>query len=324
MLRNFFIVLLLLALLAGCGDEGMVRPTLLKSSDDSHYRGTLQKPPETVATAPSLWTPDAITMDELIYPYAAKQCVGIHDIIGEAFRLASCEVLYKSRRVRHSERENRWVRLSTGQSPHHATQWTHDGVPQFLYIFLNFQDEDDYQRFGVGIHSDVLFTVVDAFSIGVNTWELKLMYQGLGVDRTSVGGTAESLPIVSNVLTNNVALTAGAPTGYFWSGGVRLNGITLTGIAYDTDGLTLRAAAGQRIEDGFPTPLRLVLTQRSAPTRENRFGRRIQFTHTDLDVSGRYAYIRHSDISAEQSKDLRQMGEDIQRGDIFHLYVYKQ
>ena len=122
--------------------------------------------------------------------------------------------------------------------------------------------------------------------------------------------------------------TADAQTRYFWSepgdvGGVRLhNDVRLTGIAYDTDGLTLRAARGQRIQDGFPTPLRLVLTQRAAPTRTRRFGRRIEFTHNDLDATGRYAYIRHAQVSAEQSKDLRLIGEDIEAGDIFHLYVY--
>ena len=119
--------------------------------------------------------------------------------------------------------------------------------------------------------------------------------------------------------------TAVAETGYFWSGDVRLDtAVRLTGIAYDTDGLTLRAARGHRIQDGFPRPLRLVLTQKSAPTRTQRFGRRIEFTHTDIAYSGRYAYIRHSTLSAEQSKDLRRIGEDIRAGDIFRLYVYEQ
>ena len=119
--------------------------------------------------------------------------------------------------------------------------------------------------------------------------------------------------------------TAVAETGYFWSGDVRLDtAVRLTGIAYDTDGLTLRAARGHRIQDGFPRPLRLVLTQKSAPTRTQRFGRRIEFTHTDIAYSGRYASIRHSTLSKEQSKDLRRIGEDIRAGDIFRLYVYEQ
>lgn len=74
----------------------------------------------------------------------------------------------------------------------------------------------------------------------------------------------------------------------------------------------------------FPTPLRLVLTQRSAPTRDRNFGRRIEFTHTDIATNGRFAYIRHTHLSPEPSKDLRRMGEDIHAGDIFHLYVYEQ
>ena len=152
-------------LLAGCGDEGMVNRVLPPAEHVEH-----------VAAAP-MWIPDAITMDELIFPYAAKQCVGIHDIRGDVFRLASCEVLYKSRRVRYSERDNRWVRLSTGNHPAHATHWTHDGVPQFIYFFLNFDNETDYQQFGVGRHSDVIFSVANAFSIGKNKWEVTLLYK---------------------------------------------------------------------------------------------------------------------------------------------------
>lgn len=131
---------------------------------------------------------------------------------------------------------------------------------------------------------------------------------------------AEGLKGTFTAITPNVE-------GYFYiNGNIRLSDtVTLTGIAYtETDGLTLRAGTGQRIADGFPTPLRLVLTQRSAPTRHNAFGRRIEFSHTDLDYSGRYAYIRHTRLPQEQSKDLRLIGEDIIAGDIFHLYVYEQ
>ena len=118
-------------------------------------------------------------------------------------------------------------------------------------------------------------------------------------------------------------MTATAPTHYIWSGSVALhNGVVLTGIRYDSSGLTLRA--GHRIQDGLPTPLRLVLTQKSAPTRDNRFGRRIEFSHTDIDYSGRYAYIYHHRLTADQSTDLRRIGEDIVAGDGLYLYVYQQ
>ena len=128
-------------------------------------------------------------MDELIFPYAAKQSVGIHDIRGDVFRLASCEVLYKSRRVRQSERDNRWVRLSTGYNPTHATNWTHAGVPQSIYIFLNFDNEADYQAFGIGTHEDVIFSVADTFSIGDNKWELKLAYRRSLTESTPIEDT---------------------------------------------------------------------------------------------------------------------------------------
>ena len=118
-------------------------------------------------------------------------------------------------------------------------------------------------------------------------------------------------------------LTASAPTGYLWSGSVALhNGVRLTGIHYDANGLTLRA--GHRIQSGLPTPLRLVLTQVSAATRDARFRRRIEFSHTDIDFSGRFAYIYHHRLTAEQSRDLRLIGEDIVAGDGLWLYVYQQ
>ena len=128
--------------------------------------------------------------------------------------------------------------------------------------------------------------------------------------------------------------TAGAPNGagYFYSetdaigtGNIRLhNSVRITGIAYNWQGLTLRAGAGQWIQDGFPTPLRLVLTQKSAPTRDRQFGRRIAFSHSNITYTGRFAYIHHTHLSEEQSKDLRLIGEDIQAGDVFWLYVYEQ
>lgn len=129
-------------------------------------------------------------------------------------------------------------------------------------------------------------------------------------------------------------ITAGSPRnagGYFYwtgeigTGNIRLhNGIRITGIAYNWEGLTLRAGTDERIQDGFPRPLRLVLTQTSAPTRDRNFGRRIEFSHTDITYNGRFAYIRHSQLSGEQSKDLRRIGEDILAGDVFWLYAYRQ
>lgn len=306
MLRKTFFFIAF-AFVFGCGDEGLVQ---------------IATPPENVPAAPS-WTPDAITIDELVFPYAAKQAVGVHNVQGEEFRLASCEVLYRSRRVRLSEENNRWVRLSTGQSPHHATNWTHDGVPQFLYIFLNFDNEADFQRFTVGTHTDIPFKVVGAFSIVKNTWELKLRYVSASETiETETIETQNSTAVVRNATSTR--FTANAATDYFYAGTVYLNGVALTGVAYDASGLTLRAAIGQRTVDIFPNPLRLVLTQKSAPTRDSRFGRRIEFTYANIRTHGRFAYIRHDNLSAEQSKDLRLMGEDIQAGDIFHLYVYKQ
>lgn len=302
-----------MAFVLGCGDEGLIRPDI----------------DENVPAAPS-WTPDAITIDELVFPYAAKQAVGIHDVRGDEFRLATCEVIYRSRRVRQSEENNRWVRLSTGQYPHHATHWTHGGVPQFLYIFLNFETESDYQRFGIGTHTDVPFEIVGTHLIRANTWELTLMYvrksdesrhqNGVLKSRTELGvGTSATVRDATSI-----RFTASAATDYFYVGSVNLNGVVLTGVAYDASGLTLRAAVGRRIADMFPTPLRLVLTQKSAPTRDRNFGRRIEFTHANIDTSGRFAYIRHTELSAEQSKDLQLIGEDIKAGDIFHLYVYNQ
>ena len=140
-------------------------------------------------------------------------------------------------------------------------------------------------------------------------------------------------PVSAEVNEVKGKATAGAwnGAGYFYSegelgtGDIRLqNPVKITGIAYNADRLTLRAEAGQQIQDGFPTPLRLVLTQRSAPTRERQFGRRIEFTHTHIDTHGRFAYIRHSRISQEQSKDLRRIGEDILAGDVFWIYAYGQ
>ena len=129
-------------------------------------------------------------------------------------------------------------------------------------------------------------------------------------------------------------ITAGAwnGAGYFYSetdaigtGDIRLhNTVRITGIAYDWQGLTLRAGEGQRIQDGFPTPLRLVLTQKSAPTRDRQFGRRIAFSHSNIRYTGRFAYIHHTHLSQEQSKDLQLIGEDIKAGDVFWLYVYAQ
>lgn len=199
-------------LIIGCGDEGTLVDMTLPSPDESEKSASAGFQPAdadfsaNVPAAP-LWQPDAITMDELIYPYAARQCVGIHNIIGEEFRLASCEVLYRSRRVRRSERNNRWVRLGTGYTPAHATRWTHNRVPQFLYIFLNFQNEADYQRFQVGTHENVAFTVRDAFSIGENTWELTLLYQSAtGGSRTPVGDTSvEDTP--TDPIANREALS---------------------------------------------------------------------------------------------------------------------
>jgi len=302
----------LMAFVAGCGDEGLVEIT-------TH-------PNENAPAAPS-WTPDAITINELVFPYAAKQAVGLHDVRGEEFRLATCEVLYKSRRVRRSEENNRWVRLSTGQYPHHATNWTHDGVPQFLYIFLNFETEADYQRFTIGTHTDVPFRITGASTIRANTWELTLWYVSESTTETQrltpdTRETEYSPAVVQDA--TSVQFTAVAATDYFYVGSVNLNGVVLTGVAYDTSGLTLRAAVGRRIADMFPTPLRLVLTQRSAPTRDRNFGRRIEFTHANIAYNGRYAYINHAQLSAEQSNDLQLIGEDIQAGDIFHLYVYNQ
>ncbi len=315
MLRNFFTCLFFITLLSGCGDEGVVNRTLPLTD-------------ETVPAAPS-WTPDAITIDELIFPYAAKHAVGIDDIAGEEFRLAACEVLYRSRRVRRSERENRWVRLSTGSHPPHATRWTHNGIPQFIYFFLNFRNESDFQRFGVGRHENVRFIFTDALKLRENTWEISLMYQNASTDGRPIDNTPVERSIPADTSANPshndaVEFTAIAETGYFWSGSTRLYSLTLTGLAYDVNGLTLRAAAGQRIQDGLPAAFRLAWTQRSAPHRRNRFGRRIEFTHADLRYSGNYAYIQHVDITQEQSKDLRLMGEDIAPGDVFHLYVYPQ
>ena len=174
-----YIGIAILILLTGCGDEGIVN--------------TVLPPPEAyeaVAASP-MWTPDSITMRELIFPYAAKQCIGIHDIRGDVFRLASCEVLYKSRRVRYSERDNRWVRLSTGFHPPHATHWTHGGVSQSIYFFLNFDNEADYQQFGVGNpHENVIFSVVNAFSTGKNEWQVSLKY------RSSLGSRELDTPLV--------------------------------------------------------------------------------------------------------------------------------
>ena len=287
-----------MAFVSGCGDEGLVRSIT---------------PLENAPAAPS-WMPDALTIDELVFPYAAKQCVGLHDVRGQTFVLSSCEVLYQSRRVLQSEEKNRWVRIANGNTPQHATHWTHDGIPQFLYIFLHFDTEADYQRFSVGTHATVRVTLTDAFSIGKNTWELKLTYPS----------QAESSPIESRSIEsitrtgeNSLRFIAAAAAGYFYSGRTQLDVFTLTGIAYGKNGLTLR------VENGFPiTPERIVLTQASAPTRENRFGRRITFTPTNVVYIGNYAYIFHSTLSREQSNDLRWIGEDIKVGDIFHLYVY--
>ena len=135
---------------------------------------------------------------------------------------------------------------------------------------------------------------------------------------------------VSAAVTGKITAGAWNAAGYFYSetdeigtGNIRLhNGVEITGIAYTSEGLTLRAGVGQSIQDGFPTPLRLVLTQTSAPTRDRQFGRRIEFSHLDLDTHGRYAYIRHKALSGELSKDLRLIGEDIQVGDVFWIYVY--
>lgn len=307
MLRKTFFFMAFMVFVSGCGDEGLVRPDI----------------EDNVPAAPS-WTPDAITIDELVFPYAAKQAVGIHDVRGEAFRLASCEVLYRSRRVRQSEENNRWVRLSTGQYPHHATHWTHDGVAQFLYIFLNFDTETDYQRFGIGTHTDIVFEVVGTSAIRANTWELTLRYVSNSETIETHTGTAAVFHEATVLDGASVRFTATAASGYFYVGSVRLNRIPLTGVAYDRSGLTLRAAIGRRIADMFPTPLRVVLTQKSAPTRDRNFGRRIEFTRANIATNGRFAYIRHADLSAEQSKDLRRMGADIRAGDIFHLYVYEQ
>lgn len=131
----------------------------------------------------------------------------------------------------------------------------------------------------------------------------------------------------------NGTITAGRSdtAGYFYvagdigSGSITLhNNVAITGIAYDWQGLTLRAGVGQWIDDGLPNPMRLVVSQKSAPSRDNRFGRRIEFSDAQVDTDGRFAYIRHSDISAEQSKDLRLIGGDILAGDTFTLYVYGQ
>lgn len=305
MLRKTFFCITFIVML-GCGDTelGLLRPDVFDEN----------------APAAPAWTPDAILIDELIYPYAAKQAVGQHDVRGETFRLASCEVLYKSRRVLRSQENHRWVRLSTGQIPAHATGWTHNDVPQFLYIFLNFNTEADYQRFGIGTHANVPVTFVGTQNIGANTWELTLRYSGASspaadtpVDRTPTVRTP------ATVAGNSVQFEATAATGYFWSGVSRVESFTtLTGIAYDATGLTLRSATG------FPTrPGRIVLTQRSAPTRTRSFGRRITFEPATVHYSGNYATIDHVNLSAEQSKDLRLIGEDIQVGDIFHLYVYE-
>ena len=141
-----------------------------------------------------------------------------------------------------------------------------------------------------------------------------------------------SLPAFVSAEVNGT-ITAGTrdTAGYFYvageigSGNILLhNNVSITGIAYDWQGLTLRSGVGQWITDGFPNPLRLVLTQKSAPSRDSRFGRRIEFSDTDIDTDGRFAYIRHTDLTAEQSKDLRLMGGDILAGDVFWIYVYGQ
>lgn len=308
MLRKTFL-LIAFAFVFGCGDEGVIRPDRIE---------------ENVPAAPS-WTPDAITIDELVFPYAAKQAVGIHDVRGDEFRLASCEVLYRSRRVRLSAENNRWVRLSTGRYPHHATHWTHSGIPQYLYIFLNFDNEADYQHFSIGRHTDVPFEIVGTHLLRANTYELTLRY--VSESTTETEHLTSETTVASNAVVRDatsIGFNAVSSRGYFYVGSVHLNGVVLTGVAYDASGLTLRAAVGRRIADMFPTPLRLVLTQASAPTRDRNFGRRIEFSHVNIETNGRFAYIRHPQLSAEQSKDLRLMGEDIHAGDIFHLYVYKQ
>lgn len=98
---------------------------------------------------------------------------------------------------------------------------------------------------------------------------------------------------------------------------MRLDGFTLTSIAYDAAGLTLRSANGFASTSG-----QIVLTQ--SATGERNFGRRITFTASNIHYTGDYAYIWHANLSQEQSKDLRLIGEDIKRGDIFHIYVYQQ
>ena len=137
--------------------------------------------------------------------------------------------------------------------------------------------------------------------------------------------------LVSAEVKGNITAGTQDTAGYFYwageigTGDIRLhNTLRITGIAYNWQGLTLRAGIGQQIRDGFPTPLRLVLTQKSAPTRARQFGRRIEFSHSNIDYDGRFAYIRHTHLSQEQSKDLRLIGGDIQAGDGFWLYVYQQ
>jgi len=333
------LLLIALAFVSGCGSEvGEVdrltetvnplgvrteTPNASPTSADEGFVQTLNAP-----SAPSwTWTPDAITIDELVFPYAAKQAVGLHDVRGDEFRLATCEVIYRSRRVRQSEENNRWVRLSTGRYPHHATHWTHDGVPQFLYIFLNFETESDFGQFGVGTHTDVPFEIVGTHLLRANTYELTLRYVSESETTESehlTPGTETQISTAVAQDATSIRFTATKATDYFYVGSVPLNGVVLTGVAYDRSGLTLRAAIGRRIADMFPTPLRLVLTQRSAPTRDRNFGRRIEFTRANINTNGRYAYIRHTNLSREQSKDLRLIGEDIRAGDIFHVYVYNQ
>ena len=304
MLRKLFFILLM-AFVSGCGDEGLVPIGTHPDSGDN------------APAAPS-WQPDAITMDELIYPYVAKHAVGIHTIAGETFVLAACEVLYKSRRVRQSERDNRWVRIGNGRNPQHATHWTHNRIPQFLYIFLNFDNEADYQRFGIGTHQNVRVQVVDTYSLGANTWELKLKYQSSVATDTTPIGTQSQPAILTTVGDGNLmSFSAVKESGYFFEGSARLDGFTLTGIAYNARGLTLRS------ENGFTrTPGRIVITQRS--TGERNFGRRITFGASTVRYSTNYAYIHHVNLSQEQSQDLRTMGGDIAVGDVFHVYVFRK
>ena len=205
--------LIAIPLIVGCSNESTLMDMVMPSDTEI---GVFHDA-DNVAASP-MWVPDAIEMDELIYPYIAKHCAGIHNISGEAFRLASAEVLYKSRRVRYSEQNKRWVRLSTGQYPTHATDWTHGSDLQSLFIFLNFDSEADYQSFGVGTHANVPFIFSKAFLIRANTWEVHLMY------RTASQQTTDTEPDTDP----SIVLPTDTDAKVLVAGGLNVDAITLT------------------------------------------------------------------------------------------------